>query len=478
MLFNSLEFIIFLPIVYLLYWFVFNKNLKWQNSLLLVASYVFYGWWDWRFLFLILISTFVDYFIALSLDKTDDEKRRKYLKYLSIAVNIGILGTFKYFNFFIDSFADLLNVFNLHVSLPALKIILPVGISFYTFQTLGYTLDVFKKKFKAEKELLNFMVYVCFFPQLVAGPIERARNLMPQFKQVRRFSRAEASDGLRLILIGLFKKVVLADNLAQAVDYIFANYTEVNPLILFLGGNLFLVQIYFDFAGYSDIAIGTAKLFGFKLMKNFDFPFYTANGQQFWNRWHISLTYWFRDYLLLSLKSSFKNRFRFGVNFVLTLSLIGFWHGANWTFIMFGFVSGLYVMPAFIWRKQFKKMVIPRDSFPTLKNFSIMIFLFTLYAIPAIFFRSPNLTNTIDYFKYMFINFKKDYLLAIPEIVADNIHWFIVPLILEWFLRNREHSLDIIHLKKPIRWAIYILLILILISYGEFHYKQFIYFQF
>lgn len=478
MLFNSLEYFLFLPIVYLLYWFVFKKNVKLQNIFLLLASYVFYGWWDWRFLILIIISSLTDYFIGIKLDTTKDEHHRKYLKYISLIVNLGFLGVFKYYNFFVESFVDVLQTFGLNASVPILKILLPVGISFYTFQTIGYTLDIYKRKYKAEKDLVNFMVYVCFFPQLVAGPIERGRNLLPQFRKEREFSRTDASDGLRQILIGLFKKVVIADNLASGVNYAFNNYAEHSSLTLIFGGLFFMIQVYCDFAGYSDIAIGTANLFGFKLMKNFDFPFYTANAQEFWTRWHISLSNWFRDYVLFGMKSSFKNRKRFALNFMFSLTLIGLWHGANWTFIIFGFLNGLYIMPSIIWRNKIKKVVIPRDTlFPTLIELLYMGKTFVLFFIPTIFFRSPSVTYALDYFKHMFINSNGAFP-PCPSVITSNIFWFALPLAIEWPLRNRNHSLDIANFKKPIRWAIYIILIIVMINYGEFHNKQFIYFQF
>lgn len=478
MLFNSLEYFLFLPIVFILYWYVFKRSIKLQNSFLLVASYVFYGWWDWRFLSLILISSLTDYFIAIKLEETDDERKRKLLKYLSLFVNLGFLGVFKYYNFFADTFADILRIFGLTPSFSTLHILLPVGISFYTFQTIGYTLDIYKKRYKAERDLINFMVYVCFFPQLVAGPIERGKSLLPQFRKERVFSVEQANDGLRQILIGLFKKVVIADNLGNGVNYAFNNYADHSSLTLLFGGLFFMIQVYCDFAGYSDIAIGTAKLFGFKLMKNFDFPFYTSNAQVFWTRWHISLSNWFRDYVLFGLKSSFKNRKRFAVNFLFSLTLIGFWHGANWTFIIFGALNGLYIIPGIIWKNKIKRIEIPRDTLvPSFVELMYMAKTFILFFIPTIFFRSPNVVFALDYFKHMFVNTGPTFQ-QLPSVITSNIVWFVLPLALEWPMRNREHSLDIVHFNKGLRWAIYIILMLVLINYGEFSHKQFIYFQF
>jgi len=388
------------------------------------------------------------------------------------------LGVFKYYNFFIESFVDLLQTFGLNPSVNTLKILLPVGISFYTFQTVGYTLDIFKRRYKAERNLVNFMVYVCFFPQLVAGPIERGKSLLPQFRKIRVFNDQEARDGLRQLLIGMFKKVVIADNLANGVNYAFSNYSEHSSLLLLFGGLFFMVQIYCDFAGYSDIAIGTAKLFGFKLMKNFDFPFYVSSVQEFWNRWHISLTNWFRDYVLFGMRSSFRNRTRFAFNFFISLTLIGFWHGANWTFILFGALNGLYIIPRIIWKSKFKKIVIRRDSlFPNLVEVIHMAKMFILFFTSALIFRSPNVSIAFGYFKHMFTNTGYSFA-QLPEVITSNIIWFVLPLALEWPIRNRDHSLEISHINKAVRWLIYIILVLVLINYGEFSNKQFIYFQF
>jgi D-alanyl-lipoteichoic acid acyltransferase DltB (MBOAT superfamily) len=478
MLFNSFEFLLFLPTVFVLYWFVFNKNIKVQNVFLLLASYLFYGWWDWRFLSLILISSFLDYFIGIKIESSEKERCRKYYKYLSLFVNLGFLGVFKYFNFFIDSFTDLLLLFGLTPSLPVLRILLPIGISFYTFQTIGYTLDVYKRKLKAERGVINFLLYVCFFPQLVAGPIERARNLLPQIREKRVFSQKMASDGLRQILIGLFKKIVIADNIANSVDIIFANYETQSSVALLLGGFFFLMQVYCDFAGYSDIAIGTAKLFGFKLMKNFDFPFYSTSVQEFWTRWHISLSNWFRDYLLLGLKSSYRNRNRFALNFLFTLTIIGLWHGANWTFVCFGLLNGLFIIPRIIWKNSFrKKKKLRTSTFPNLIEFANMVKVYVLVSFTAVFFRSPNFLFAYNYFKSMLSNINSN-IFNYSSDISPTLLLFFIPLLFEWPLRNKEHSLDIASIQKPIRWGIYIILILVMINYGEFHYKQFIYFQF
>ena len=306
MLFNSLDFAVFLPIVFLLYWFVTKHNLKLQNALIVAASYVFYGWWDWRFLSLIIFSTFLDYSIGRRLKNEENQKTRKTLLWTSIIVNLGFLGVFKYYNFFLDNFIAAFSFFGQDIQPNSLNIILPVGISFYTFQTLSYTIDVYKKKLEPTEDIVAFSAFVCFFPQLVAGPIERATNLLPQFYKKRTFEYDKAVDGMRQILWGLFKKVVIADNCAEYANLIFNNYQDYNGSTLMLGVIFFAFQVYGDFSGYSDIAIGTSRLFGFKLMQNFAVPYFSRNIVEFWRRWHISLSTWLTDYLFTPLATTFK----------------------------------------------------------------------------------------------------------------------------------------------------------------------------
>ena len=348
MLFNSFTFVIFLPTVFLLYWFVFNKNLKLQNFFLLIVSYIFYGWWDWRFLSLIFISSMVDYIVGLSIYKTDDSSKRKRLLLISMFVNLGFLGFFKYYNFFADSLIDLFSNFSISLHPRTLNIILPVGISFYTFQTMSYTLDIYRKKMEPTNDIIAFFAFVSFFPQLVAGPIERAKNLLPQFMKKRKFDYETATDGLRQILWGLLKKIIIADSCAHVVDYIFANYQFYNGSVLLMGVIFFAFQIYGDFSGYSDIAIGSAKLFGFDLMRNFAYPYFSRNIAEFWRRWHISLSTWFRDYVYIPLGGSYVNKWKRIRNIIITFTVSGFWHGANWTFIFWGFLNGIYYIPIII----------------------------------------------------------------------------------------------------------------------------------
>jgi len=302
--FNSIDFAIFLPVIFILYWFVANKNLKLQNFLIVVASYIFYGWWDWRFLSLILFSTLIDYSVGIRLSKQDNISKRKILLWISILVNLGFLGFFKYYNFFLDNFITAFSFFGTPINVKGLNIILPVGISFYTFQTLSYTIDVYKRKLEPTKDFIAFTAFVSFFPQLVAGPIERATHLLPQFHKRRKFDYALAVDGMRQILWGLFKKIVIADNCAELANQIFNNSADMNGSTLVLGAISFTFQIYGDFSGYSDIAIGTSRLFGFNLKQNFAFPYFSRDISEFWRRWHISLSTWFRDYLYIPLGGS------------------------------------------------------------------------------------------------------------------------------------------------------------------------------
>ncbi|MBU4332951.1 MAG: MBOAT family protein, partial [Candidatus Omnitrophica bacterium] len=345
MLFNSIEFAVFLPIVFVLYWFLSGNNLKARNIILLVSSYIFYGWWDWRFLSLIVFSSLVDYLVGLGLSKSDARITRKILLLTSIIVNIGLLGFFKYFNFFIDSFTNAFTLFGFEFNSQRLNIILPVGISFYTFQTLSYSIDVYKRKISPTKDIVAFFAFVSFFPQLVAGPIERAANLLPQFYTKRIFDNRKAVDGMRQILWGLFKKVVIADNCANFVNDVFANHSIYNGSTLFIGVIFFAFQIYCDFSGYSDIAIGTSRLFGFNLMRNFAFPYFSRDIAEFWRRWHISLSTWFRDYIYIPIGGSKGSAWQKVRNVFVIFIISGLWHGANWTFVVWGLLNALYFLP-------------------------------------------------------------------------------------------------------------------------------------
>jgi alginate O-acetyltransferase complex protein AlgI len=341
MLFNSIEFAVFLPLVFFIYWFIVNRNLKWQNHFLLAASYFFYGWWDVRFLALLFFSSTVDFWVAYYLDRTEIKRNRKILLALTLVSNLSILGFFKYFNFFVDSFASLLGLLHIHASVPTLRIILPVGISFYTFQSISYVIDVYRKQTKPSNDYFTFITFVSFFPQLVAGPIERSRHMLPQFERPRQFNNDYAVAGLRFILYGLLKKVVIADNLAKFVDVVYnnpGNYTGISAAVATL---FFSIQIYCDFSGYSDIAVGTARLLGFELMQNFRTPYFSTSIREFWQRWHISLSTWFRDYLYIPLGGNRVREGRKYYNLFITFLVSGLWHGANFTFVIWGLIHGL-----------------------------------------------------------------------------------------------------------------------------------------
>lgn len=477
MLFNSLEFFIFLPIVFALYWLIGNNRIKQQNILIAISSYIFYGWWDWRFLFLILFSSLVDYTIGLKLNSENKHSKRKVLLWISICVNLGFLGFFKYYNFFIDSLVESFTFFGGQLSINTLNIILPVGISFYTFQTLSYTIDVYNKKLEPTKDFFAFMAFVSFFPQLVAGPIERATNLLPQFYKKREFVYEHAVDGLRQVLWGLFKKVVIADNCATYANMIFNNQEDYSGSTLLIGAFFFAFQIYGDFSGYSDIAIGISRLFGFNLKRNFAFPYFSRDIAEFWRRWHISLSTWFRDYLYIPLggsKGGTKMKIR---NTFIIFIVSGFWHGANWTFVVWGALNALYFLPLLLLNKNRvnTNLVAEGKFFPTIRELSQMTLTFFITLIAWIFFRADNVTNAFIYVKDMFTSA----LFTKPEIFPMTILGLVAFfMFIEWLGRSNEYAIqNVDFMKKPIRWSFYFLLIILIFSFtGE--QQEFIYFQF
>ena len=476
MLFNSYEFFIFLPIVFFLYWFVFKNNLKFQNTLILLASYVFYSWWDWRFLSLIIISTIIDYLIGLKIYKSNDLHIKRYYLLFSIIVNLGILGFFKYYNFFIDSWIILLNSVGYYPSsVWTLNVILPVGISFYTFQTMSYSLDIYYNKLKPTRDIISFAAFVSFFPQLVAGPIERASNLIPQILKKRTFKYNNGVQGLRLILWGMFKKVVVADTLSLQVDYCFNNYHTLDGGLLFLGLIYFSFQIYCDFSGYSDIAIGTAKLFGIDLMKNFKYPYFSRNVAEFWRRWHISLSTWFRDYLYIPLGGSKMGKWISIRNIFIIFIISGFWHGANWTFIAWGLCHAIIYIPLFLsghHRIFTNNSIYGKRWLPSFTELFQMATTFLFVTFSWVFFRSENIVIS---FKYLFNIITK---FSIPSVNANHVSVILLLLFLEWTFYNNK--IDILNYKsKIIRICVYILISnLCLINIIETSNKTFIYFQF
>lgn len=489
MLFNSIDFAIFLPVVFIIYWFLVNRNLKLQNLFVVIASYIFYGWWDWRFLSLLLFSTTIDFYIGRRFAKLENSKSRKLLLWISIVTNLGFLGFFKYFNFFIENFTEAFSFFGMQIKPNTLNIILPVGISFYTFQTLSYTIDVYKKKLKPTRDFIAFAAFVSFFPQLVAGPIERATNLLPQFQKERSFDYSKAVDGMRQILWGLFKKIVIADNCAQIVNMIFNNSIEYSGSTLFLGALFFSFQIYCDFSGYSDIAIGAAKLFGFKLMKNFAFPYFSRDIAEFWRRWHISLSTWFRDYLYIPLGGSqVSNTMKIRNVFIIFL-VSGFWHGANWTFIAWGVLNAIYFLPLMLTKNNRNHLdtVAHGRIFPNYRDILAMGTTFLLTVLAWIFFRAESMQQAFFIFSKIFSTslFSLPALIDIAKLflTVNYLILFILLIItfviLEWLGRENEYAIEKLGLtwNSLIRRAFYFLLI-ICIFYISGQEQQFIYFQF
>ncbi|WP_339813378.1 MBOAT family O-acyltransferase [uncultured Imperialibacter sp.] len=474
MLFNSLEFLIFFPTFFLAYWFVFNKSLKLQNLLIVAGSYLFYGWWDYRFLSLIIFSTIVDYLAGILIGHSQEQRLKKLWLGVSIIVNIGILGFFKYTNFFVNSFVDFAHFLGFQASPHTLQIILPVGISFYTFQTMSYSIDVYRNQLKPTTDFISFAAYVSFFPQLVAGPIERASNLLPQILGKRNFNYQQSVEGLRLILWGLFKKIVIADSLAPVVDDIFLNYSTHSGGTLVVGAVFFAFQIYGDFSGYSDIAIGTSKLFGFELMSNFRFPYFSRDIPEFWRRWHISLSTWFRDYVYIPLGGSKAGKVKAIRNVFVIFLVSGFWHGANWTFIAWGLIHALLFIPSFLMgsnRKYSGQIAGASDPFPSLKETIQIATTFCMVTVGWVFFRSPSIKNAFDYLAH--------FDLSIPEIPWVRYLFIIVAFVgAEWFLRNDERNLKV-PTSRWLRGALYLLIAILIVVYsGTESERDFIYFQF
>lgn len=484
MFFNSIDFAIFLPIVFILYWFVFKNNLSIQNLFIVIVSYVFYGWWDWRFLSLILFSTIVDYLVGRRLQKEEKTTHRKVLLWISIVVNLGFLGFFKYYNFFLENFTAAFSFFGSEIRASSLSIILPVGISFYTFQTLSYTIDVYKRKLTPTRDFIAFSAFVSFFPQLVAGPIERATHLLPQFYKKRKFDYHLAADGMRQILWGLFKKIVIADNCAEYANQIFNNSGDYSGSTLILGAIFFTFQIYGDFSGYSDIAIGTSRLFGFDLMRNFNYPYFSRDIAEFWRRWHISLSTWFRDYLYIPLGGSRGGTTMKVRNIFIIFIVSGFWHGANWTFIVWGALNALYFLPLLLTKNNRRNMdvVAQGNIFPSIKEVLMMGVTFGLTVFAWIFFRAESLRHAIDYIGGIF----SSSIFTRPEFL-DNRDVKIVLILLtvfvliEWFGREGQYAIEniVVVKSKVARWSLYFSILLILYFFGAFDETvEFIYFQF
>jgi len=486
MLFNSIDFAIFLPIVFILYWFVTNKNLKLQNLLIVLASFLFYGWWDFRFLTLIFLSTTIDYLIGLGLSKEQNRTKRKILLWVSICFNLGFLGFFKYYNFFLDNFISAFSFFGSDIKLNSLNIILPVGISFYTFQTLSYTIDVYKRKLNPTKDFIAFSAFVSFFPQLVAGPIERATNLLPQFYTKRSLKYSTAISGMRQILWGLFKKIVIADTCSIYVDDIFQNYTNYSGSALILGAILFSFQIYGDFSGYSDIAIGTSKLFGFNLMDNFKTPYFSRNIAEFWRRWHISLSTWFRDYVYIPLGGSRTSKKLAIRNIFIIFIVSGFWHGANWTYIIWGTLNALYFLPSFLMKKNktYRTSNNTHTFIPSIKDLIKILYTFSLTTFAWIFFRSKTVFDALQFIKGIFtssnffkIQTAKTYILDIRPLFI----YLTFFLIIDWYYRHEDvvfNKSSTSKTSKIFKYFVYTFTVISIILSIKNQSTSFIYFQF
>ncbi|MEE9361067.1 MAG: MBOAT family O-acyltransferase [Cellulophaga sp.] len=455
-----------------------------QNMFVLIASYLFYGLWDWRFLFLIFGSTVVDYFIGIAIHRENENKKaRKFFLWGSILFNVSLLGFFKYYNFFADSFLDMFQLFGYTIkSTWTLQIILPVGISFYTFQTMSYSLDIYYRRIKPTRDFLSFATFVAFFPQLVAGPIERASNLLGQITSKRTFNANQTIEGIKLILWGLFKKIVIADSLAPIVDDIFANYGMYPSTTLILGVTLFSFQVYGDFSGYSDIAIGTAKLFGIELMSNFKFPSFSRNVAEYWQRWHVSLSTWFRHYIYIPLGGSRVSKLKSIRNICIIFLVSGFWHGANWTFIFWGAFHALAFIPVFLMGRNtiYKNTVIGENSMlPSIKEVGQVLLTFGIVTFSRIFFRSKSLTDSFSFIERIFFNFSHEpYVHPSGYRMLDFYILIIVFIVYEYIIRKDERN-PFSFKSKYLRFFVYTLIILaMLLFYDDGVNRSFIYFQF
>ena len=477
MLFNSFEYLFFLPLVFMIYWFLLKNTVKGQNIFVLLVSYLFYGWWDWRFLALIAFSTLVDYFVGLKMSGEHSQTRKKGLLIVSLTINLGLLGFFKYYNFFVDSWISAFDTLGVSMHKSTLDIILPVGISFYTFQTLSYTIDIYRGKLRPTSSLINFAAYVSFFPQLVAGPIERATNLLPQVTKKRVFNEEKAISGVNLIIWGLFQKVVISDSCAPYVNAIFGGYQEVNSLSLALGAVYFAFQIYGDFAGYSNIAIGSARLLGFDLMRNFNYPYFSRDMAEFWRRWHISLSTWFRDYVYIPLGGSRGTKANQLRNVLIIFLVSGLWHGASWTFVFWGALHALFFIPILLSKSKRKNLdqVAYNTILPNFKEILQMLCTFILACIAWVFFRADGMKIAGRYLYRLFTDLTFDIeFISNDRYTVELLLLLAIFIIIEWVHKRYEHPFQG-------KWKFVKLVFILLLIFTQGAYSNpndFIYFQF
>jgi alginate O-acetyltransferase complex protein AlgI len=482
MLFNSFEFLVFLPVIFLLYWLVFSKSKVSQNIFLLVVSYVFYSFWDWRFSFLLAFSTILDFYSGSIIHDTNDHIKKKMWMRLSIFINIGLLCYFKYLNFFIDSFTQLLTSLDFQVNTKSLEIILPIGISFYTFHGVSYVLDIYYGRIKADTKLIDYSLFVSFFPLLVAGPIERATHLLPQLKRKKEFNYQQAVDGCRLILWGMFKKVIVADSLAPIVDQIFKEYQYHHGITLIIAAIAFTFQVYADFSGYTDIARGVSKLLGIELILNFNYPFFSKTIPEFWSRWHISLSSWLNDYVFTPLALKFRDFGKLGIfsAVFLTFGISGFWHGSGWNYIVWGMINGLFYIP-FVFSKKGLKGLTKNggNNQLALKDIPKVVLTFSLYAFSMIFFRAENLNTAINYINHIFVSLVQNPQEIFSSPGGKTAFLFIIPfLLLDWFIRKDPRNLRVPKkaIVRDFLYAIFLILIFNALRYGKT--TSFVYFEF